>query len=130
MYSDPIADMLTRIRNAYLANKKDLVLPFSNLKKAIAEVLVAEKYLTKVEEVKDGKKKDLKIELLYKNNKPAITKIERISKASIKVYQKKDELPYVLSGRGHAIITTSKGVMTARQARKKSLGGEIICKVY
>lgn len=130
MYSDPIADMLTRIRNGYLSNKKDIILPFSNIKKAIAEVLVSQKYLTSVEILEKDNKKNLKITLLYKNNKPAISNLEKISKVSLRIYQPKDKLPYVLSGNGHAIISTSKGVMTASNARKQSLGGEVICKVW
>ncbi len=130
MLSDSIADMITRIRNGYLAHKSSVVIPFANQKKAIAEVLKANEYIEAYEITENDNKKDLQVKLLYKQNKPAITKIIRVSKSGRRVYGGKKELPYVLSGLGHAIITTSKGVMTDKDARRQGLGGEIICKVW
>lgn len=130
MFSDPIADMLTRIRNGYQASKKSVSIPYSNLKKATLKVLKETEYISDYTEEKDGNKKFLKVTLLYKDDKPAITSIKRISKSGRRVYKGKEDLPYVLSGLGIAIVSTSKGVMTARNARKQSLGGEIICKIW
>jgi small subunit ribosomal protein S8 len=130
MYSDTIADMLTRIRNGYMAKKTVIVIPFSKVKLAIAESLTANSYLKSVKETKDGKKRNLEIALLYKDNQPAIKKLIRVSKSGLRVYQKTNKLPYVLSGLGKSIISTSQGIMTADEARKKSLGGEVICKVW
>jgi len=130
MLSDPIADMLTRIRNAYAAKKTKLTMPYSNVKLSLAKVLKSEGYLTDFKKLEKDNKQDLEITLSYKNGEPGLTHISRVSKIGRRVYAKKDELPYVLSGHGHAIVSTSKGVMTAVKARKQSLGGEIICKVW
>lgn len=130
MYSDPIADMLTRIRNGYMAKAGQVVIPHSKLKTAIAEVLKESQYLKEVSVQEENKKKTLVVELLYKQGKPAITKMIRISKAGRRVYQSKSKLPHVLSGLGIAIISNSKGVMTDKQARKQGLGGEIVCQVW
>ena len=130
MYSDTTADMLTRIRNGYMAKKAKVVMPFSKFKHEIAKLLIANDYLQDVKLLKDGNKKDLEVTLLYKDEKPAITHVERVSRSGLRIYQKKTELPYVLSGKGIAVISTSSGVMTDKEARKKSLGGEIVCKIW
>ncbi len=130
MYSDPIADMLTRIRNGYMAKKEFVIVPHSKMKAAIANVLVEEGYLKAVTVKEENNKKDLEIALQYINGKPAITRVVRISKAGRQVYKNKKSLPYVLSGLGKSIISTSQGIMTANQARKKSLGGEVVCNVW
>ena len=131
MYSDPIADMLTRIRNSYLAKHQQVILPHSTIKEAIAKVLKQYKYITDYKVISlDNHKKNLEVTLLYEKGKPAITKISRVSKAGRRVYQNKHNLPFVLSGLGIAIVTTSQGLMTARSARTKNLGGEIICRVW
>jgi small subunit ribosomal protein S8 len=130
MFSDPIADMLTRIRNGYMAKKNVVIIPFSNMKKAVALSLKDNKYIKEVNVVENNNKKDLEVTLLYVDGKPAINTIQRVSKTGRRVYKDRKSLPYVLSGLGQAIISTSQGVMTAQEARKKSLGGEIICKVW
>lgn len=123
---DPIADMFTRIRNAYMAGHNTVEVPYARFKEEIAKVLLQKNYLSALK--KD--KKTLKLTLKYHRGKPAITQIKKVSKQSLKIYKRKDKLPYVLSGLGIAIISTSKGVMIAREARKKGLGGEILCEVW
>ncbi len=130
MYSDTTADMLTRIRNGYMARKLMVNVPFSNFKKSIAEVLEKTKYIDSYLVTENGGKKIIEIKLLYKNGKPVLEKIIKISKSGRKIYSNHKDLPYVLSGYGIAIITTSQGVMTAKEARKRSLGGEVICKIW
>lgn len=134
MLSDPIADMLTRIRNGYLVNKKQVSLPYSKVKEKIAQVLVKEGYLRKITteklKVKNKEHKVLVCQLKYKNDQAAIRKIIRVSKPSLRVYLSKKKLPWVLSGQGIAIISTAQGIMTNNEARKKGIGGEIICKVW
>jgi len=130
MYSDTIADMLTRIRNGYLAHKATVTMPHSKNKEAIAEVMKTKKYLKDVRNEENNGKKQLTVELLYNNKVPALTHIERISKSGRRVYSQSKELPFVLSGYGIAIVSTSRGVMTVTQARKQNLGGEIICKIW
>jgi len=130
MLSDTIADMITRIRNAYLARKSEVIIPYSNQKKAIAEVLENNSYIQSITVAENQNKKDLVIKLLYKNNQPAINKIIRVSKAGRRIYSSKKELPFILSGLGRAIVTTSRGIMTDHDARRLKLGGEIICKVW
>lgn len=131
MMSDPVADMLTIIRNGYMVNKKSVVVPYSKQKQAIADLLLQKGYLENVE-VRDLQvpKKELILALKYNQKKPAIEKIIRVSKPSRRVYVDSKHLPYVLSGYGIAIISTSKGLMSAREARKLSLGGEIVCKIW
>ncbi len=123
---DPIADMLTRIRNAYRAGHGTVEMPYSHFKEKIAKVFLKNNYLNTLK--KD--KRTLKLTLKYHQGKPALTQIKKISKQGLKVYKRKDKLPYVLSGLGIAIISTSKGVMIAREARKKGLGGEILCEIW
>jgi len=134
MLSDPIADMLTRIRNASAVSKKEVHVPFSKLKAALAVVLVKEGYLAemKKEKVKaKGKEKEfLKIKLKYQNNRPAIKKIKRISRPGLRIYLSAKRLPRVLSGFGSSVVSTSQGIMSGRQAKKKNLGGELICQVW
>ncbi|MBU0744781.1 MAG: 30S ribosomal protein S8 [Gammaproteobacteria bacterium] len=127
--SDPVADMLTRIRNAQMAHKPDVSLYSTKVKTAIAEVLKTEGYLGdyKVEEI-DGKKK-LTLNLKYYQGKPVIDNIRRISRPGLRVYRGKDKLPQVLGGMGIAIISTSKGIMSDRAARLLGEGGEILCYV-
>lgn len=123
---DPIADMLTRIRNAYMAGHKTVEVPYSHFKEKVAKILLQNNYLKALK--KD--KKSLRITLKYHEGKPAITQIKKTSKQGLRIYKRKDKLPYILSGLGIAIVSTNKGVMTAREARRKGLGGEIICEVW
>lgn len=127
--TDPIADMLTRIRNALAAAKAEVHMPSSKLKKAIAQVLKDEGYIGdfSVKDI-DGKPV-LGITLKYYEGKPVIERIERVSRPGLRVYKGKDELPKVLGGLGIAVISTSAGVMTDRAARKAGHGGEVICYV-
>ena len=125
---DPIADMLTRIRNGQAANKVAINMPSSKLKVAIANVLAAEGYIGSVK-VLEGAKPELEITLKYFQGKPVVESIQRVSRPGLRIYKRKDELPKVMGGLGVAVISTSKGVMTDRAARQAGLGGEIICYV-
>lgn len=125
---DPIADMLTRIRNGQAANKVAINMPSSKLKVAIANVLAAEGYIESVK-VLEGAKPELEITLKYFQGKPVVENIQRVSRPGLRIYKRKDELPKVMGGLGVAVISTSKGVMTDRAARQAGLGGEIICYV-
>ncbi len=130
MSFDQIADMLTRIRNAQQSNKADVVLSASKLKLAVAKVLYSEKYINDIAVFSDGNKNFLKIKLKYNDNKPAISAINRISKQGQRIYVGKNAIPVIRNGFGTAIISTSKGVLTDRQARESGVGGEIICEVW
>ena len=125
---DPIADMLTRIRNGQAANKVAISMPSSKLKVAIANVLANEGYIESVKVV-EGVKPELEITLKYFQNKPVVESIQRVSRPGLRIYKRKDELPKVMGGLGIAVVSTSKGVMTDRAARQAGLGGEIICYV-
>ena len=125
---DPIADMLTRIRNGQAANKVAINMPSSKQKVAIANVLAAEGYIESVK-VLEGAKPELEITLKYFQGKPVVESIQRVSRPGLRIYKRKDELPKVMGGLGVAVISTSKGVMTDRAARQAGLGGEIICYV-
>lgn len=127
---DPLADMLTRIRNGQMVEKQFVSLPSSKLKVAVATVLESEGYIKGFSVDEGNGKPELKIELKYFEGKPVIEKIERISKPSLRIYKNKDELPTVRSGLGLAIISTSKGVMTSHQASEAGIGGEVICSVF
>jgi len=138
MILDPIGDMLTRIRNASLIKKQEVVMPMSKIKHGIANILKADGWVYEVEVVKaEGKKNkteafdQLKVVLKYrKNGRPVISSIKRISKPGLRVYVKKDELPKVLNNFGTAIISTPRGLMTNKQAKRDKLGGEVICEIY
>ncbi|QIE02294.1 30S ribosomal protein S8 [Buchnera aphidicola] len=125
---DPIADMLTRIRNGQSANKYSIIMPLSKLKKSIARVLKEEGYITDYEII-DIIKPKLKVILKYFQGKSVVETIERISRPSLRIYKNKKNLPQVMAGLGIAIISTSQGVMTDRVARQVGLGGEVICYV-
>lgn len=130
---DPIADMLARIRNAAAVKKAEVVLPMSKLKLNIAKLLEENGWVSKAEVIEhDGKGfPELKIVLKYKpDGRPMISSLERISKSSRRVYVGKDELPRVLNNLGIAIVSTSQGLMTNREAKKRNLGGEVICEIY
>ena len=129
--NDPIADMLTRIRNAQVAKHDAVVLPASNAKKAIAKILLAEGYVKSVDFVDDGPQGSIKITLKYVGGKqPVIAGLKKISKPGLRVYAKGAELPKVLGGLGIAIISTSKGLMTDRDARKQMIGGEVLAYIW
>jgi len=126
--SDPIADMLTRIRNGQSAAKVAVDMPASNMKQSIANVLKDEGYINDFS-VSDGVKPELTVSLKYYDGKPVIDTIQRISKPGLRIYKNKDELPQVLNGLGIIIISTSTGMMTDRAARAAGVGGELICSV-
>jgi len=129
MMTDPISDMLTRIRNAQAVSKSKVILPYSKVKFAIAKILEKEGYVTGVERTEQGKFPALRIGLMYQNNQPKIRTLRRVSKPGLRVYAKNNELPYVQSGFGIAIISTPNGMMTNSEARARSLGGEVICEI-
>ena len=127
--TDPIADMLTRIRNGQKARKLSVSMPASKEKEAIASVLKDEGYVTGFETSGEGAARSLSVELKYFEGAPVIETVKRISKPGLRVYRGKEELPKVLGGLGIAIVSTSAGVMSDRQAREKGVGGEVICTV-
>lgn len=129
--TDPIADFLTRIRNANTVMHEKVEIPASKMKKTLAEILKNEGFVKDYEYIEDGKQGIIRIYLKYgPNGERVITGLKRISKPGLRVYCKKDEIPKVLGGLGIAIISTSKGIMTDKEARKAGLGGEVICYVW
>ena len=128
--TDPIADMLTRIRNANQAKHESVEMPASRLKLEILEVLKNEGYISEYEKVEDGKQGVIKVTLKYNNKERVIKGLKKISKPGLRVYVKSTELPKVLNGLGIAVISTSNGIMTDREARAKKLGGEVIAFVW
>lgn len=130
MMTDPISDMLTRIRNAIAVNKVDFDLPYSNMKYAIAKIFEKEGYITSAKKGEKGKFPVIEIVLKYEGKKPSILSLKRISKPGCRVYAKSDELPRVMADSGIAVISTPNGVMSNKEARSRKLGGEVICEVY
>ena len=129
--TDPIADMLTRIRNANTSKHATFDVPSSNIKKAIAQILADEGYIKSFEEIKDEKQGIIRITLKYdEKGKKVISGLKRISKPGLRIYVNKDELPEVLNGLGIALISTSKGIKTDREARKEGLGGEVLAYIW
>ena len=127
--SDPIADMLTRIRNAQMVEKSVVSMPASKLKTAIAQVLKDEGYIDGFQVKTENGKSQLEIALKYYAGRPVIERIERVSKPGLRIYRGRDALPQVMNGLGVAIVTTPKGVMTDRKARAVGVGGEVLCYV-
>jgi small subunit ribosomal protein S8 len=128
--SDPISDMLTRIRNAQMAEKTTVVMPSSKLKVAIAVLLKDEGYVDGFSVIKgDGGKATLEIGLKYYSGRPVIEKIQRISRPGLRIYKGSEDIPKVMNGLGIAIVSTSKGLMTDRKARANGIGGEVLCVV-
>lgn len=125
--TDPVADMLTRIRNAQMAERQSVSMPSSKLKVAIAKVLKDEGYIDDFAIRENGAKPELDVALKYYAGRPVIERIERVSKPGLRVYKGKDDLPRVMNGLGVAIVSTPKGVMTDRRARAGNMGGEVLC---
>ena len=125
--TDPIADMLTRIRNGQKARKVSVSMPASSAKEAVAKVLKREGYFTGYSSDGEGATKQLSVELKYFEGVPVIEHIERTSRPGLRIYRGKDEMPKVLGGLGISIVSTSAGVMSDRQAREKGIGGEVLC---
>ena len=132
MFTDPIADYLTRLRNAQMAKHKVVNIPASNLKKEITKILYDKGYILNYKFEEEGVQGSIKVALKYhpKTKKPAITSIQRVSTPGLRRYASADELPRVLNGLGIAIISTSQGVITDKEARKLNIGGELVCNVY
>lgn len=130
MITDPISDFLTRLRNAQAAAHETTTVPGSRMKFAIAKLLEREGYVGAVTEEVEGIKKTLRVTLKYTGKTPVIRAIRRVSKPGLRVYRKAGELPRVLSDQGIAIISTSAGVMTNKEARRRKLGGEVLCEIY
>jgi small subunit ribosomal protein S8 len=127
--SDPVADMLTRIRNAYMVDKKEVNIPASNLKSAIASVMQQEGYIESFSVNGEVAAKTLTIKLKYYDGKPVIDFLQRISKPSLRVYVKSTEMPSVMNGLGIVIVSTPKGVMTGQNAAAENVGGEVLCSI-
>ena len=127
--TDPVSDMLTRIRNGQKARKVSVSMPASTMKVAVASVLKDEGYITDFASSGEGVKKMLSVELKYFEGTPVIEKVQRVSKPGLRIYRGKDDLPKVLGGLGIAVVSTSAGVMSDRQAREQGIGGEVICVV-
>jgi len=125
--SDPIADMLTRIRNAQLAEKLSVAMPSSRVKASIAQVLKDEGYIDEFKVREEGGKSTLEIALKYYAGAPVIEKIERVSRPGLRIYKGREAIPRIMNGLGIAIVSTSKGVMTDRKARATGIGGEVLC---
>ena len=129
--NDPIADMLTRIRNGLIARHDAVTIPASNMKKAIAKILLDEGYIKSVDYIDDGLQGEIKVTLKYVSGKESVIKgLKRISKPGLRVYAKSDEIPKVLGGLGIAIVSTSKGVMTDKEARNAGVGGEVLAYIW
>jgi len=128
--TDPIADMLSRIRNAIMVNKNEVNLPYSSMKERLAKELVKTRFIDAVKIDTAGDFKRLLITINAPGTNPRINKIERVSKPGRRLYAKADDMPKVMNGRGVVIVSTSQGIMTGDDAKKKRVGGELICKVY
>lgn len=128
--TDPIADMLTRIRNATIVKDKVVEIPSSKIKTELAKIFKEEGYIEDYEMVEDGKQGIIRVYLKYNGKEKVISGLKRISKPGLRVYAQKDEIPKVLGGLGIAVMSTSKGIMTDRKARVEGIGGEVICYVW
>jgi small subunit ribosomal protein S8 len=130
MVTDPIADMLVQIKNASMAGKTTVVLPHSKMKERVARILLNEGYIAGLEAQGEGVKKSLHITLRYQNKKSVLTDVKRKSKPGLRQYVDKDTIPTVLGGMGIAIVSTSSGIMTGKEARKRGIGGELLCVLW
>lgn len=130
MVTDPIGDMLAQIKNASLAKKVQVSLPFSKMKMAVAQILESQGYIGEAQKIGHDPKSQLRINLRYDNGQPVITNLKRKSKPGMRVYIGKDNIPTVLGGMGISILSTPAGVMTGKDAKKKGVGGELLCVVW
>jgi len=128
--TDPIADLLTRIRNASSAKKRRVEIPSSKMKLSLVEILKQQNFIEDYNLIEDNKQNIIDVKLKYTNGQPAISGLKKISKPGLRIYEGAESLPRVLNGLGIAVISTSKGLMTEKQARKESIGGEVICHVW
>ncbi len=127
---DPIANFLTQIRNGYTARKTSVTTPHSKIKESLAQILSRNGYLGEIKINGNTPQKTIEVSLVYEDRLPILTHLSRISRPSVRVYTSADKIPYALSGKGLTILSTSKGLMDSRTARKSGIGGEIICKVW
>lgn len=130
MVNDPVGDMLAQIKNAYMAGKSVVALPYSKMKEAVGQILAQEGYLKSVKTEGVYPKQTLSLELVYRQETPALTDIKRKSKPGLRVYVGRDRIPTVVGGMGLAILSTPQGIMTGKQAKKKHIGGELLCEVW
>ncbi len=131
MYTDSIGDMVARIKNAYMAGHKVVEMPYSKMKLRIGEILAQEKYIVSAEALaEEGGKRKLKLVLRYQQKTPALSSAKRVSKPGLRVYREAKKLRNPVSGMGTGIISTSQGLMTVREAKKKKIGGELVCEVW
>jgi small subunit ribosomal protein S8 len=128
--TDPIADFLTRIRNASKARKPRVDIPASNMKRSLAEILKSQNFIKDYSIVEDSKQNVIRVELKYTNGSPAISGLKRVSKPGLRIYKNSSDLPRVLNGLGVAVISTPKGLLTDKDARTQSVGGEIVCYIW
>jgi small subunit ribosomal protein S8 len=128
--TDPVADYLTRLRNAIQARHKRLDVPASNLKRELTKLLLAHKYIAGFTEVKESAQGVIRIQLRYNEGKPVISGLRRISRPGLRAYADAEALPRVLGGLGMAVISTSKGLMTDKEARRAQVGGEVLCEIW
>ncbi len=129
-FSDPIADMLTRIRNAIMARHENVLIPASRMKLYIAKILKQEGFVSDYEVMGNQPHRQIKIILRYDNNKPVISGLKRVSKPGLRVYSQRNEIPRIYGGQGIAILSTSKGVMTSSKAWRQGIGGELLCYIW
>ncbi|MBM4165922.1 MAG: 30S ribosomal protein S8 [Ignavibacteria bacterium] len=130
MHSDPIADYLTRVRNALRAGRKVVDIPSSNVKRSISDVLMKQKFIDSYEVINDTSKKTIRIKLKYFEGQSVISGLRRISKPGLRIYSSSDELPRVMNGLGISIVSTSKGVLSDKDARAIGVGGEVLCYIW
>ena len=128
--TDPVADYLTRLRNAIQAGHKKVEIPASNMKRELTKLLLAQNFITGYTEVQDGPQAVLRIQLKYHNGQPVITGLKRVSTPGLRTYVGSTEVPRVLGGLGIAVISTSRGLMSDRQARESKVGGEVVCEIW
>lgn len=130
MVNDPIGDMIIQIKNAAMAKRRDVMLPYSGVKMALAQTLLKEGYITNVEKSGEAPKLQLRMTLAYNDDIPVLTNVKRKSKPGMRVYIGKHNIPMVVGGMGIAILSTPKGIMTGKEAKKLGLGGELLCEVW
>lgn len=130
MINDVIADSLMRIKNGYLASKKEVVIPYSRLRQQLVKLIIKAGFLSSVKIKGEKTKKQLVVELKYVDKKPVLTQVVKLSKPSLRMYVKHNQIPKVLGGLGVVILSTSSGLMLGKEARKKKVGGELICKIW
>ncbi len=128
--TDPIADLIIRIKNAFMANNKEVLVPYSKIKKSIADILMSEGYVESVEVIEGKPFAQIKITLRYVGRIPAVTEVRRLSKPGRRLYTTANDIPRALGGYGITILSTSKGVMTDADARKQNIGGELLCQIW